>query len=187
MASGYEKASKEVIGMVERVMHDHHLELEAAGVTIQTLFAHKYDTEGEPVPAMKQRGQMILAKTSITSLQDRARGIDDAKLVIDRTYGWERLSDSRRAALIDHELCHLNLTLDQDGLVKQDDRGRPKLHMRHHDWELTGFAEVCERHGEAAVEVHEMVRWQESYGQFAMFPLKGTTEVKVKAPNGAAK
>ena len=179
MGIGYDKAPKEVIALVQKVMHDSHLELETAEVTVQVLFAHKYDKDGEAEPAMKTRGQIVVAKTSITNLQDRTRGIPDAKLVIDRTFGWERLADARRAALIDHELTHLNLTLDQDGQVKLDDRGRPKLHMRHHDWELTGFQEVCERNGEAAVEVYEMVRWQETYGQYALFPMRGVKEVKV--------
>lgn len=179
MATGYDKAPKEVMAVVDRVMHEHHAELEGAGVTIQVLLAHQYDKDGEPLPAMKTRGQQVLAKVSITNLQDRTRGLADAKLVIDREFGWSHLSDSRRAALIDHELTHLNLTVDQDGMTKLDDRGRPKLHMRHHDWELTGFAEVAERHGEAAVEVHEMIRWQEAYGQFALFGLPGTKEVKI--------
>src|SRR6185437_13224275 len=179
MATGYDKVPIEVTEMVAEMMHEHHPELEAAGVTVQTLFAFKYDDEtGAPEPAMKTRGQTVLAKISITNLQDRVRGIADAKLVIDRAFGWERISNGRRQALIDHELTHLNLTTDADGMTKLDDCRRPKLHMRHHDWELTGFAEVCERHGEAAVEVHEILRWQEEYGQYAMFPLKGTTEVR---------
>ena len=185
MSVGYDKAPQEVMDVVGEIVHKHHPDLEEAKVTIQVLLAHKFDKDGDAEPAMKTRGQVVLAKISITNLQDRVRGIPDAKLIIDRTFGWDELSQSRRAALIDHELTHLNLTLDQDGIIKRDDRNRPKLHIRHHDWELTGFAEVCERHGEAAVEVAQMIRWQEDYGQFAMFPLKGTTEVKIT--NGVAK
>lgn len=178
MGTGYDKAPKEVLSVVEAAMHDHHAELEAAGVTIQVLFAHKYDADGEPEPAMKTRGQQILAKVSITNLQDRTRGIADAKLVIDREYGWARLSEFRRAALIDHELTHLNLTMDQDGMVKLDDRGRPKLHMRHHDFEIAGFGEILGRHGEAAVEAEQIRRFSEEYGQLCLFPLPGTTLVQ---------
>ncbi len=183
MGVGYDKGTQAAVDAVAKVTHLYHPDLEEMKVTVQVLFAHKYDKDGEAEPAMITRGHEVLAKISITNLQDRTRGIPDAKLVIDRVFGWARLSESRRLALIDHELTHLNLTLDKDGIVKTDDLGRPKLHMRHHDWELTGFAEICERHGEAAIEVHEMVRWQEAYGQFALFPLKGTKEVKV--PNGA--
>src|SRR5437879_10098625 len=118
MATGYDKAPQPITALVAQVIHDHHPELEAAKVTIQVLLAHKYDKDGEPEPAMKTRGQVVLAKTSITNLQDRTRGIADAKLVIDRTFGWERLAEARRIALIDHELTHLNLSLDHDGLVK---------------------------------------------------------------------
>lgn len=180
MSVGYDIAPDKVTKVVNKVLHDYHGELEAADVTIQVLFAHKYDNDGEPEPTMKTRGQVVLAKIAITNLQDRTRGIPDAKLVIDRSFGWDQLTDTRRVALVDHELTHLQLTLDKVGNVKKDDRGRPKLHMRHHDWELTGFAEVCERHGEAAVEVREIVLWQETYGQYALFPLQGTDQTTVK-------
>jgi Putative phage metallopeptidase len=179
MTTVYDRVPETVMKRITKAMHDYHGELEAAGVTLQVLWAFKYNIDGESEPAMKVHGQVALAKTSVTSLPDRVRGIPDAKIVIDREFGWLRLSETRQTALIDHELTHLRLALDQDGAVKLDDAGRPKLRLRHHDWELTGFAEVAERHGEAAIEVHEMVRWQESYGQFCLFPLRGTQEVKV--------
>jgi len=187
MGTIYEKVPAEVRNLVETVLTHHHQELMTAHITLNILFAFSYDKDGEPLPAKKIRGHQALAWTSVTSLQARARGLPDAKIVIDRCFGWERLAESRRTALIDHELTHLALVFDKDGDMKEDDLGRPKLQLRHHDWELTGFAEVAERHGEAAVEVHEMVRWEEAYGQYALFPLKGTTEVKVNGPAAGAK
>ena len=170
MATAYDRVPDEVNKMIAGVMKEYHGELEAAGVTLQVLWAFSYDADGEPVPAMKVRGHIALAKTSVTSLPDRVRGLPDAKIVIDREFGWNRFSETRRLALIDHEITHLTLVLDRDGNVRADDLGRPKLRLRNHDWELTGFAEVAERHGEAAIEVHEMVRWQEERGQTCLFP-----------------
>ena len=186
MGVGYEKAPREVVEAVDAVIEEYHPDLKDAGVTIQVLFAHLYNKDGDAEPAMRTRGQMVLAKIAITNLQDRTRGIPDAKLIIDREYGWQRLSESRRAALIDHELTHLNLTLDSDGVVKTDDRGRPKLHTRHHDWELTGFEEVVERHGEAALEISQMAHWQEQYPRVVTM-IFGSKKVEVEVGAHPAK
>ena len=187
MGISYEKATEEVMHVIEKMLLLHHKDLIDAGVTLQVLMAHKYNKDDELVPPMMVRGQQVLAKTSITSHQDRARGIPDAKMVIDTEWGWARLPEFGREALIDHELEHLQIVTEEQGegdvtvtQPKLDDCGRPKLKIKHHDWELTGFAAVAERHGEAAIEVREMTRWQENYGQFALFPLSSTKEVKVK-------
>lgn len=180
MSVTYEQAPEAEVGkMIAEVMQQHHPLLNGAGVTIEALFARNYDKDGQAEPAIVVRGQACAAKISITNLSDRVRGIADAKLIIDAEYGWNRLAESRRIAMIDHELCHLEPAVDKDGVPKLDDHGRPKLKIRHHDWELTGFADVAERHGEAALEVHQIVRWEESYGQLALFPLKGLAEVKL--------
>lgn len=176
-----DKAPDGAINMVTAMMFEHHKDLHNAGVTVEVLFASKLNKDEEPEPPMMVRGHQALAKISITSDDDRLLGIADAKLVIDAVYGWDRQTEARRQAIIDHELTHLELVRDKDDQIKVDDHGRPKLKIRHHDWELTGFAEVCERHGEAAIEAREMTRWAEQWGQFALFPLRGTTEVKVKS------
>jgi hypothetical protein len=173
-ATSYEACGPEVGKLILKVMKQYHSALEAAEVTIHAVFAFKSDKAGEPLPAIKKDGHVVVAKIQITPLSDRARGVADAKLTIDR-HEWDHISESRKVALLDHEITHLKL---KDGEL--DDLGRPKLKARHHDWHLTGFTSVAERHGEAAVEVREMIRWQEDYGQFALLPLKGTKAVKVK-------
>jgi putative metallopeptidase len=184
MATVYDKAPLVVQTTVLEVLHQHHGDLESAGVTLNILFAYQYDKDGEALPAMKVRGHQALAKISITSLPDRVRGLPDAKLVFDREFGWVRLSDSRRQALIDHELTHLMLVFDAEGDLKLDDCNRPKLKLRHHDWELTGFDAVAKRHGEAAVEIHEIIRWQEEYGQACLFPIQGVIETRTRIIDG---
>lgn len=174
----YEQAPEAEVGaMVARVMAEHHKHLHELGVTIETLFARKYNKDEEPEAAIVIRGQVCGAKISISSLQDRVRGIADAKLIIDAEYGWERLAPSRREAMIDHELCHLQLAVDKDGNPKVDDHGRPKLKVRHHTFEISGFPEVMERHGEAAIEVHMIKVFAEEWGQYCLFPLPGTKVV----------
>lgn len=173
----YEACGEDVAELVGEVVAAYHEDLRI--VTIGAVFASSEDKDGEAIPAIKKDGHAVVGRIQITSLADRARGMADAKLTLDR-HEWDAMSKSRRIALLDHELTHLELKTDDDGPVL-DDLGRPKLKARHHDWHLTGFAQVAERHGEAAIEVREMVRWQEEYGQYALFPMKGTKPVKAAA------
>lgn len=178
MSVTYEQAPEAEVGaMVARVMAEHHKHLHALGVTIETLFARKLDKEGEPAAAIVVRGQVCGAKISITSLQDRARGIADAKLIIDAEYGWERLPKDQRIAMIDRELCHLTIATDKDGEPKHDDHGRPKLKYRHFDYEISGFTSCLENYGEASIEAKQIRLFQELNGQYCLFQTPASLEV----------
>jgi Putative phage metallopeptidase len=179
MGTTYELVNDDTHRLINRVLIEHHADLHRAGVTIQAMMASRIDKEsGEIEQALKVRGYPCAAKIQITSYQDRVRGLPDVKLTIDEA-SWRELSVSRREALIDHELCHVMVAYDADGNVKRDDLGRPKLKSRAHDFELTWFTEVAERHGEAAIEVREVQRFMETYGQYSLFPMRGTV---VKPP-----
>jgi hypothetical protein len=180
MSTVYDLAPKEITALAAKVMHAHHGDLESAGVTIHVLVAYCYDKAGEPQPAMKLRGHPVLARTSITSLQDRVRGLPDAKIVIDREYGWTRLSESRREALVDRELTKLVLQFDDEGDLKLDDHSRPKLKIKPYDWSIEGYESVAARYGEASVEIQQVTRWSEQWGQLALFPLAGTKPVTME-------
>jgi hypothetical protein len=155
MPTTYEPADKQTAGLIAQVRKEHHPDLEGAGVTVSALFAQKFDKDGDELPALKKAGYPVAAMIQVTSLADRARGLRDAKLTICH-YAWERLPEASRLALIDHELTHLQIVFDKDGALDHDDLGRPKLKTRPHDYELTGFVEVAQRHGEAAVEVRAL-------------------------------
>lgn len=170
----YELVDDKTNQLIQAVLIQHHDELLAEKVTLQAAFTVDIDDEGDESPCLKHHGYPALAKVQITAYVDRVRGIPDAKLTIDRCE-WNLMSKSRKEALIDHELTHLTIARDKEGVAKRDDLGRPKLKMRIHDWELTGFASVVERHGEASVESAQIVRFQEAYGQLCLFPLPGVT------------
>ena len=58
-------------------------------------------------------------------VQDRARGIADAKLTIDDSV-WRDLSERVDAALLDHELTHLQVVVkatEHGAVVAKDDLG----------------------------------------------------------------
>lgn len=58
---------------------------------------------------------------------------------------WETLSEPHRRALVDHKLCHAELSYDNDGNPKLDDRGRLVCRVKKHDVEE--FKAVVSRNG----------------------------------------
>lgn len=184
---GYETAPSEVMTVIDKVMLLHHKDLVDAGVTLSVTMVHKYDKDDELVPAMMVRGHVCLAKTSITSHADRARGVPDAKMVIDAEWGWARLSEGRREALVHDCLLRFQVQTEEqeDGEVtiqrpKLDDCGRPKLKLRHPDIHIVGFSDTLEKYGESAPVAREITLFVEKHGQYALFEMPGTKKVTVK-------
>jgi ABC-type branched-subunit amino acid transport system substrate-binding protein len=133
--------------VITNMQHEHHLDLD--GVTVTALFV--FDLEATE-PVLKHQGYPAAAVVRITPVRDRALGIADATVVIDRST-WLTLSQRQRDALVDHELTHLNRVLDEDTeLPLTDAVDRPKLAMRRHDLQIGIFTEILERHGEASYE-----------------------------------
>jgi hypothetical protein len=91
----------------------------------------------------------------------------DAEILIDMEQ-WEKLTDNQRLALLDHEITHLEVQVDDVGLVKTDDQGRPKLKLKLHDWQLGGFRSIAQRYGADAIEVMEANRFSTDYGDVAL-------------------
>lgn len=98
-----------------------------------------------------------MGKIKVMSLKDRAAGRADAELLLDGDR-WPTFADEEQAAIIDHELTHLELCIGDDGL-RRDDLDRPKLRVRKHDHQFGWFDAVARRHGEDSIE------WQQ-YAQF---------------------
>jgi Putative phage metallopeptidase len=141
---------------IARIRVLHHTDLD--NVTITGLFAH--DTEhGDSV--LTHQGYPAGAVVRITPIKDRAVGIADATVTVDRA-GWLTLSQRQRDALVDHELTHLHWVTDEDGDHLCDALGRPKLKMRKHDHQYGWFDEVAQRHGTASPEVRQARRLMES-------------------------
>jgi hypothetical protein len=162
---GYEHCPPEVIRLLEDAMTRWHPELVEAVVEIKPLFALAYSRSGEAIPAIKVRGHAAIAKIKITKLEDRVRGMGDATLLIDGAR-WERMGHNARLAILDHELEHLNVDPE-----KLDDAGRPKLKMRHHDFEVSGFDSVAKRQGENSIELQNVALLKERFAQLLIpFP-----------------
>lgn len=148
MAKTYSAASADLLKRIERMQAEHHPDL--AKVNIGALFVFD-DEKSESV--LKHQGYPAAAVVRITPLKDRALGIADAIIVVDRSH-WSSLGAAQMNALVDHELEHLTTVLDADtGKPKFDGMDRPKLVMRQHDHQLGWFDAVARRHGEASPEI----------------------------------
>jgi hypothetical protein len=138
---------------IEKIRLAHHEDLE--GVTVTALFV--FDAEESSKSVLNHGGYPAGAVVRITPIKDRALGIADASIVIDRSE-WLRLSQRQRDALIDHELTHLTRVMDDDEgeeIPVFDALDRPKLKMRKHDHQFGWFDEVAHRHRDASPEVRQ--------------------------------
>jgi len=150
--------------MIREVIEGYHPDLVAADVRVNALMA--WSKAGDPV---RLQGYPCAAVIRKNSVRDRIEGKADATITIDEER-WENLDERGRVALIDHELYHLVPQVegtDAEGrrIWKTDSAGRPVLKIRLHDWELGGFAEIAERHGNAAIEVRAWQRVNEDFRQ----------------------
>ena len=177
MPKTYQSCDIDVEDLIAVVMTQHHPDLAEHKVSVQAVYVSNESELLGQTPAIMQRGHSCAAQIKITSLEQRSRGFADALLTID-TLGWVGMPPPMREALVDHELTHLELVLDKKTeSVKIDDLGRPRLKIRHHSWELSGFSDVCERHGENALESKAISRFIADYAQLELFP---TTKEKEK-------
>ncbi len=156
----YCRATEEQEAVLQAVVSEHHERLEVAGVTIDLLEARsELDEEGEPnAPALTYGGYPALGITRVVSHRDRVKGCADASIEMDGHW-WEEASVEERKALVDHELCHLEVAYEdlEYQIPKQDLGGRPKLRIRKHDRQYGWFDEIAERWGTASQE-HQQAR-----------------------------
>lgn len=175
MPKTYEQAPPDLHELVAKVMREHHPDLFGEGVTVDVLMEAQRNSEGDLLPSLKLRGYPCTATIKINGLKDRALEKADALMTVDACTWW-RLDAAERAAVVDHELTHLQLVSDwvvnADGtgqdVARRDDLGRPKIKMRLHDWQLGGFAKVAERHGNKALEVQHFRATANEHGQFLL-------------------
>lgn len=166
--STYSKCPPEVRELAEKVLEQFpsYQPLLEAKVKIDFLFAYaEVGDDGESKGhALTKYGVRCLGITRKIGLKDRVAGRGDAEILLDGDW-WKDETDARRKALLDHEMYHLEVRTDQDGVVLRDDLKRPKLKLRKHDVDVGWFAEVAGRQGSSSIEI-EQAKWvMDSYGQ----------------------
>ena len=177
----YSAASSDLESHITRMQSEHHSELD--GVTVSALFVFD-DESSEPV--LKHQGYPAAAVVSITPVKQRALGMADAIVIVDRS-AWQTMGARQRDALIDHELQHLTrviaeATEEEPKHPKCDSIGRPKLAMRQHDHQLGWFDDIARRHGDASCEVRQakqlMASTQQLYFDFGSIPAPNSPKAK---------
>ena len=168
----YGVAGQKVREICDQVIERFHPDLAESKARIGLLQAYpSVDRNGDsPRPAMVTKGCRILARIKINSEEARCAGSPDATLTIDAAY-WKELDEAddpeegrrKQEALLDHELYHL-INRKKDGEFVLDDQRRPKLASRPHDWEVTGFRVVAERHRQFAPEVIIARQFHDDFG-----------------------
>jgi hypothetical protein len=91
-------------------------------------------------------GRVTLGKCKKASDLDRELAAFDFVILLSSRFWKDAFTpDQSRQALLDHELTHAEVTLDQHGEPVEDERGRIVYRIRKHD--LEEFSAIVERHG----------------------------------------
>lgn len=145
-----------------------------AGVKIDFLFAYGKRNEDDELVgnALTLHGCRALGICRKTSLKDRAMGRGDAEISLDHDW-WQDAPEDQRRALLDHELHHIEVKLDEGGVCK-DDLQRPVIRLRKHDVEVGWFREIAARHGSASQERIQAKATADQSGQYFWPEIFGT-------------
>lgn len=166
--STYEKANTEVKEIADKILQEFtdYAPLLEAKVRIDFLFAYaEVGEDGESKGyALTKHGIRALGITRKIGIKDRVMGRGDAEVALDGDW-WKDATPARRRALLDHELHHIEVRTDDEGVVLRDDLKRPKLKLRKHDVEVGWFALVAGRHGSASLEIEQAKSVMDSWGQ----------------------
>lgn len=176
----YKQASKEVHKLCKTLVEENYDKLAKEGVTFDILmaFAPENEENGEPTgPAIKLHGYTASAIVSTVPLKNRVKGLSDVEIIIDGL-NWEKLNEEERAALLDHELYHVQVSTNSKGETIKDTAGRPKIKMRLHDIQLGWFIDIAKRHGMSSGEVQQ-AQTIVSHAQ-AFFPFLDNSQLVLK-------
>lgn len=146
----FQRCSKEVDKMAADIIDqfESHKPLYDAKVKVDFVFAYsdKDEKTGAPINyALSKNGMKALGVCRKISLKDRALGRGDAEIALDADW-WTEATVEEQCGLLDHELHHIEVKIDDRGVVT-DDLHRPVLKMRKHDVEVGWFKIIALRHG----------------------------------------
>jgi len=158
MAKTFRAGGSAIDKIVTAVMNTYHTSLAKHKVRFRTLIVRQIDEEGDPVDVqvLRKGGNLCLATIKVCTPKDRVLMETDLVLTIDG-FMWDHLSEGQRHALMDHELEHILIDTDKDGITKTHPDGAAKLISQPDDWATTGFQSVLERHGTDSIEYLGMV------------------------------
>lgn len=134
---------KSYMDCVQEAKTRFNLPFDSYGIGIAVI---ESDPKAEPYVPLKVRGRFVPAESSIVPPKMRAMVDDAACLIAFDSKTWDLLDHPKRIALCHHQLLHF-LVSD-----KMDKKGRFKVSLRKHDFEVGVFREVIQEHGRDCVE-----------------------------------
>lgn len=145
MPTEYWIAGQELHELAGRIVNEHHPLLVEHDVNIAFLMRDK---------AAKRGGRVVMGSASKASAKIQALTGQPIAFIIEIADEiWQDLKDPQKAALLDHELCHC--------VVEVED-GEVKYSLRSHD--LEEFNEIVLRHGEWKEDIRNF------HEQLTLFP-----------------
>lgn len=133
----HETVGKPIYRLLRDLVQAHHTHLIDARIALAWCTSWRPDVDG----------RVVLGKCKKASDLDRELAAFDFIILLKKSF-WQDLAVTadQRAALLDHELCHADVKLDErTGEPVTDERGRKVYRLRKHD--IEEFAAVVERHG----------------------------------------
>jgi hypothetical protein len=124
--------------MLADIVREHHDELHETKARIALAWNMAWQPDVD--------GRLTLGKCKKASDLDRELAAFDFVIVLNMEF-WQSadVKDWQRRALLDHELCHATVKLDEAGDPVIDERGRTVFRTRKHD--IEEFSQVVARHG----------------------------------------
>ena len=129
----------EVVGVyriMEKLIEQHHSHLADAKIALAWRFGWKSDADGRTTLGQAKKG---------SDLDRKLHDHDFVILLNHERWNAAGFTDAQQKALLDHELCHCEVSKDVNGEPKTDENGRVCYRMRRHDVEE--FKEIFHRHG----------------------------------------
>lgn len=146
--------------------HESHKLTLDAKVKIDFVFAFsELNDQGiETKPALSKGGVKCNGICRKIPLKDRALDRGDVEISLDGRW-WGEAGAAECRALLDHELHHIEVKTDENGICR-DDLQRPIIKLRKHDYEFGWFTIIAARHGKASGEVQQARTMMEKAGQY---------------------
>lgn len=146
--------SPELLAVGLEVVKKHHPDL--ASINVGYLFRDK---------APVSRGRIVMGMCVKVDDRNHVYSGKDVIIEVGRD-AWDQLDDELRVVLVDHELSHIGVDLDDKGNPILTDNGRPKVFIKPHD--IEEFSTILDRYG----DVHKRFRKAVEALQVATEPSK---------------
>lgn len=125
-----------IYALLDELVTAHHKDLTHARIALAWCTSWKKDADG----------LVTLGKCRKASDLDRELAAWDFIILLSHAFWYDPMVNAlQRRALLDHELCHAAVKLDDRGEPVEDERGRVVYRTRKHD--LEEFTEIGARYG----------------------------------------